>query len=202
MTWSAGHAGPVDQDAIQLVEEQHRRLRALLEDLERQPAVTERILGGQLRARQELVRTIERTFVQQEAAKHRHLWPVVGRALPDGDAVSREAIVQCREIEHQLVKVRWFGDRDSEVNDVIAALAERIRAHLAFEHEQLTRLRRHRPEQDLGKVAARMSSRGWARPTRPHPDLPGSRRLAGLLGIPMAVVDHLLDTFAFRPTGS
>jgi len=177
-------------------------LRGLLEDLERQPAVTERILGGQLRARQELVRTIERTFVQQEVAKHRHLWPVVRRALPDGDAVSREAIVQCREIEHQLVKLRWFGDRDSEMNDVIAALAEEIRAHLAFEHEQLTRLRRHPPEQDLREVAARMSSRGWARPTRPHPDLPGSRRLAGLLGIPMAVVDHLLDACAFRPTGS
>jgi hypothetical protein len=192
----------VDQDATQLVEEQHRLLRGLLDDLERQPAVTERILGGQLRARQELVRTIERTFVQQEAAKHRHLWPVLRRALPDGDTVVHEAIVQCREIEHRLVKLRWFGDRDGAVNDVVAALVDDVRVHLDFEREQLTRLRQHPTEQDLDEVAARMSSRGWVRPTRPHPDLPGSRRLAGLLGIPMALVDHLLDAVAFRPTGS
>lgn len=192
----------MDQDATQLVEEQHRLLRGLLDDLDRQPAVTERILGGQLRARQELLHSIERTFVQQEAAKHRHLWPVLRRALPDGETVVHEAIVQCRQIEHQLVKLRWFGDRDSEVDDVVAALVDDVRSHLAFEHRQLSRLRRHPPEQDLDEVAARMSSRGWARPTRPHPDLPGSRRLAGLLGIPMALVDHLLDAFAFRPTGS
>jgi hypothetical protein len=192
----------VDTDAIQLVEEQHRLLRGLLEDLERQPAVTERILGGQLRARQELLNAVERTFVQQEAAKHRHLWPVVRRGLPDGKEVAREAIAQCREIEHQLVKLRWFGDRDSEVDDVVAALLDDVRAHLAFEHEQLTRLRRQPPEESLGEVAARMSSHGWARPTRPHPDLPGSRGLAGLVGVPMALVDHLLDAFAFRPTGS
>jgi hypothetical protein len=192
----------VGKDATQLVEEQHRLLLGLLEDLERQPAVTERILGGQLRARQELVRTIERTFVQQEVAKHRHLWPAVRRALPDGATVVGEAIAQCRRIEHHMVKLRWFGDRDGEMDDVIAAMAEEIRAHLAFEHEHLDRLRRHPPEADLRQVAARMSSRGWARPTRPHPDLPGSRRLGGLLGIPMAVVDHLLDAFAFRPTGS
>jgi hypothetical protein len=198
----AGHAGRVDQDATQLVEEQHRLLRGLLEDLERQPAVTERILGGQLRARQELVRTIGRTFVHQEAAKHGHLWPVVRRALPDGATVVREAIAQCRRIEHHLVKLRWFGDRDAEMDDVIAAMAEKIRDHLAFEHQHLARLRRHAPEAELRQVAARMSSRSWARPTRPHPDLPGSGRLAGLLGTPMGVVDHLLDAVAFRPTGS
>jgi hypothetical protein len=192
----------VDRDATQLVEEQHRLLRGLLDDLERQPAVTERILGGQLRARQELVRSIERTFVQQEAAKHRHLWPVVRRALPDGTTVVREAIAQCRSIEHHLVKLRWFGDRDGEMDDVVAAMTEEIRGHLAFEHQHLARLRRHAREADLRQVAARMTSRGWARPTRPHPDLPVSRRLAGMLGIPMAVVDHLLDAFEFRPTGS
>jgi hypothetical protein len=185
-----------------LVGGQHRVLLGLLEDLERQPAVTERILGGQLRTRQELLRSIERTFVQQEAAKHRHLWPVLRRTLPNGDSVVHEALVQCRRIEHRLVKLRWFGDRDSEVDDVVAALSRDIRHHLAFEDEQLARLRRHPPEDDLGEVAARMSSRGWARPTRPHPDLPASRPLAGLVGIPMALVDHLLDAFAFKPTGS
>jgi uncharacterized membrane protein YccC len=194
--------GTVDLDATQLVEEQHRVLGGLLDDLERQPAVTERILGGQLRVRQELLRAIERAFVQQEAAKHRHLWPLVRRALPDGGAVAHEAVVQCREIEHQLVKLRWFGDRDSQVDDVVASLLDDIRKHLAFEHQQLARLRRHPPEEDLGEVAARMSSRGWARPTRPHPDLPASRPLAGLVGFPMALVDHLLDVFAFKPTGS
>jgi Hemerythrin HHE cation binding domain len=194
----------VEQDATRLVEEQHRMLRGLLDELERQPAVTERILGGQLRARQELLHAIERTFVQQETGKHRHLWPVVRHALPDGETVVHEAIVQCRGIEHRLVKLRWFGDRDSEVDDVVAALLDDIREHLAFEHEQLVRLRRHLPEEDLGEIAARMSSRGWARPTRPHPDLPTSRPLAGLvgLGLPMALVDHLLDVLAFRPTGS
>jgi hemerythrin HHE cation binding domain-containing protein len=192
----------VEQDATQLVEEQHRVLLGLLDELERQPSVTERILGGQLRARQELLHAVERAFVQQEAAKHRHLWPVVRRTLPDGGTVVHEALVQCREIEHQLVKLRWFGDRDGEVDDVVAALVDDIREHLAFEHELLVRLRRHPPEEDLGEVAVRMSSHAWARPTRPHPDLPASRPLAGLVGFPMALADHLLDVFAFRPTGS
>jgi len=101
-----------------------------------------------------------------------------------------------------LVKLRWFGDRDGAVDDVVAALLDDIREHLAFEHELLVRLRRHLPEEDLGQVAVRMSSRAWARPTRPHPDLPASRPLAGLVGFPMALADHLLDVLAFRPTGS
>lgn len=192
----------MDVDATQLVADQHALLRRLLDDLERQPAVTERILGGQLRAKFELLDAIRRAFVQQEAAKHRHLWPVVRRALPDGADVARRALRDCREIEHLMVKLRWFGDRDSEVEEVVAALVERLREHLAFESEQLHRLRLNPPEEDLGEVAARMTTRTWARPTRPHPDLPRSARLAGLLGVPLALVDHLMDACAFRPTGS
>lgn len=191
-------------DAIKLISSQQDELSELLDELCRQPQVSEQVLGGQLRKRQELLAELRRVFVRNESAKRRHFWPMVRRVLPDGAEVAAAAGEQRHQVEQMFVKIRWFGDRDAEVNDVVEELVEAVRQHVGFEAKQLRRLRRRRRdiEDMLSTSAERLTRRGWARPTRPHPDLPDSSLLAALAMPFLAVVDHAVDACAFRATGS
>lgn len=188
--------------AVEIVTGSHRRVRALLDELARKPRISERIQAGQLRARQELVAAVEAGHLPEVALRERYLWPVVTGSWPDGRGVRRELVRQGRAIEHLLVKLRWFGDRDSEIDDVLDRLHVAIREQLRFEEEQLARHRRDPGRPDLARVARRMDRNRWRMPTRPHPDLPLAPWVARPLRLALFLVDGAVDATRFRATGS
>ncbi|WP_310962635.1 hypothetical protein [Nocardioides terrisoli] len=189
-----------DPDAFLLVREQHEQLRDLLDQLARQPRVTERIEAGQLRRRGELLDLIGHSFVAQDTARHRWLWGPVTAGWTDGPPIRKDLRRRSRRIAYLLVKLDWFGDRDSEVDDVVDELDDEIRALLGYETELLGRHQRE-PTADLGAIGRRMA-RGGLLPTRPHPDMPGWPGLARLLQLPLAVRDRIADLVTRPPTGS
>lgn len=185
--------------------EQHRHQSELLERLHRQPHVREHLQAGQLRELQSLLHELGRTYVGHQAINHRQLWPAVTRSWPDGRTVRKRLRQRSHDIEHLLVKLRWLGDRDSEIDDVLGQLSEKIRAHQDFESAQLVRLRREADAEELHGVCdqvGHLASPDWRTPTRPHPDLPGWPGAARLVGIPVAVIDRVADALRFRPIGS
>lgn len=179
-------------DLAELLREQHADMRALLTNLARQPAVTETIQGPQLRARRRLMETIQHTFLAHTGARLRYLWPALRNAWPDGRSYTMRAWDQARAIEYRLAKRDWFGERDAAVTDLEDRIASDIEEYLALEERQLPRLAATIAGADGTTLAGRLRSGGpW--PTRPHPDVPRSPRLASLMLRPLAVTDRVLD---------
>lgn len=191
-----------EPDAAGTVLAQHRAVRAVLDALAAQPRVTEQIQAGQLRNRQELLSALAATYAPGEALRERYLWPAVTAGWRDGRGIRAELRRQSRAIEHLMVKLRWFGDRDAEIDDVLAELDDALRAHLRFETEQLGRHLRDPDAPDLEPVGRRMRRRRWRMPTRPHPDLPIWAPATYLLRLPLFVVDRVADATRFRATGT
>jgi hypothetical protein len=179
---------------------QHRVVAGHLEELERQPRVTEQILATQLKARQVAVSGIARAYVSQQALRHRWLWPEVLRGWIDGSAVRQELRRRSRRVQYLLVKMRWFGDRDSAVNRVAEELAEAVRSGHRFELELLARHQRDPDSVPLDDAVRRMAQPHWL-PTRPHPDLPTGDVATRWLRVPLALRDRVADLFAFGASG-
>jgi hypothetical protein len=188
-------------DAVTLLARQHEEMLRLLADLARQPTVSEHIQGGQLRRREQTLQRIGRCFVTQEGAKQRYLWPLLRRAWPDGAAIVAAARARKQQAEELLIKLRWLGDRDVQVNDATDALAAVLREHIAIESRHLGRLRRGVPAPDLAALGDKLAGPHLL-PTRPHPDLPSSPLAVALLGPVVAVTDRVVDAFAFGPSGA
>lgn len=184
----------MSSDVASLLRDQHAEMRGLLADLARQPAVTETILGPQLRARRRLMRTIQHTFLAHTAARLRYLWPALRTAWPAGQTYTGRAWDRARVIEHRMAKREWFGERDGAITDLEAQIAAGIEEQLTLEEPQLTRLDGLTEEQGVdGRTLAEQLRSGGPWPTRPHPDLPRSPRLAALVLRPLAVTDRVLD---------
>lgn len=176
---------------------QHGEMRTLLAALARQPAVSETITGPQLRARRRLMRTLEHRFVAQTAQRLRYVWPALDTAWPDGSAYTSLAWDRARTIEYRMAKRAWYGERDEAVTALEDHIASEITEYVAFEERQLPRLDgpTDRTGVDGMRIADRLGTGGpW--PTRPHPDLPRSRRLAALMLRPLALADRIADRLA------
>jgi hypothetical protein len=187
----------MEHDLPGLIRRQHADLRELIVLLERQPAVTEQILEPQLRARDTVLRTFERRFLAYQAARMRYLWPALRAAWPDGRSYTSRAWERTRLVEYRMLKRRWLGERDRTTTDLERHMVDDVEELLTGEERQLARLAG--PAEDVGfdatEVAEQMRTGGpW--PTRPHPDVPGSLRLAATLQRPLALADRVLDRCA------
>jgi hypothetical protein len=183
-------------DLPDLIRAQHVHVRGLLADLDRQPEVTERILQPQLRARARCFRNLRHTFVGHQSARLRHLWPALRRAWPDGRAHTDRAWEQTRAIEYRMTKRQWLDDRDEATTDLDHRIAADIESLLSAEEAQIARLEGTADGVGLEdtSVARGLADGFW--PTRAHPDVPRSQRLASLLHRPLALSDRVLDRCA------
>jgi Hemerythrin HHE cation binding domain len=189
-------------DLVIVLARQHAQCQGLLASLARQPPVSDHIHGPDLRRRHQLVERIRREFAAQELAKQRYLWPLIRGAWPDGDAVAAASVRQKRRCEELLIKLRWLGDRDEIVNKVVSGLIAALGEYIGLEDGYLSRLH-HTVGEDILEAAGTRLARPRRLPvTRPHPDLPASPRAARLLGLPLAVVDHVIDAFVSGPSAS
>jgi Hemerythrin HHE cation binding domain len=185
------------RDLPDLIRDQHAELRELLAELCRQPEVTERILGPQIRARERLLQQIRRVYLAQQAARLRYLWPRLRAASPEGRSYTDRAWAQTRAVEARMAKREWFGERDEVRNELDHTISWGIQKQLVLEERELGRIAdaSSRGELDGPTLVRRLSSRGpW--PTRPHPDVPASPRLASIAKRPLALSDRLLDRLA------
>lgn len=95
-----------------------------------------------------------------------------------------------------MAKRDWFGERDEARNELDDAVAWGIRKQLALEkrHLELLADAADGGQLDGTTLARRLSGGSW--PTRPHPDVPTSPRLASIAKRPLALGDRLMDRLA------
>jgi hypothetical protein len=79
------------EDAVTVLSRQHDETRRLMREVKGLPRISLGATGPDLRRLQELMDELRRCFVVHERLKERHLWPVLRRDWPDGDAISRGA---------------------------------------------------------------------------------------------------------------
>lgn len=183
--------------------DEHDEMRVLLADLARQPPITETITGPELRARRRAMLCVQRAFFIQLALRLRYVWPALSTASPGGRAYVARAWNRSRLIQVRMAKRQWCGERDVALNDLEAHISSEIAEFLRQEARHLARLDGTGDgSADAGRLDAvalevrRQSGAPW--PTRPHPDLPRSPRLARLMLRPLALTDRALDRLS-RP---
>ena len=187
------------RDLPTVIRSQHAELRELLAQACRQPQVTEHTLGPQLRARERVLKKVRHRYLAHQSARLCYLWPPLRRISPDGRAYTDRAWAQTRAVEARMAKRDWFGERDQVRNQLDDTIAWGIQKQLVMEERQLGRIEAASDSGDLDgtTVARRLTSSGpW--PTRPHPDVPSSYRLAAIVKRPLALTDRLVDSFAHR----
>jgi hypothetical protein len=189
-------------DVVTVLSRQHDDLRRLMRDIEREPSVSQRAKGGDLRRLQTLTDDLRRCFVIHERSKERYLWPVLRRAWPDGDVISRAARLRAQHVEKRFIKLCWLGERDAHANAVLDEALARIQEHISLEGHLLGRIRLSLPGEVGEEIGAKFARRQLLLPTRPHPDMPISPRVAAVLGPVIGLADRVVEAFSFGPSGA
>jgi Hemerythrin HHE cation binding domain len=189
-------------DVVTVLARQHRHLRALSREIQRQPRVRDGACGAELRRREQLLDQLRRCFVIHERSKQRYVWPALCRAWTDGGAIAGVAAQLRQRAEAGFVKYRWLSERDPRVDELIDDLLAGIDEHIALEEHLLDRMRRGLPEPVREHLGAKLDRRGFLVPTRPHPDLPSPRWAAAAVEPVLGAVDRLVEAFSFGPSGA
>jgi Hemerythrin HHE cation binding domain len=189
-------------DVVTVLSRQHDELGRLMRAIEREPQIGAGASGRDLRRLQVMIDDLRRCFVIHERSKERYLWPVLRRAWPDGDAIFRAARLHKRHVEERLVKLRWLSERDAYASEVLDEVLAGIQEHISLENHLLGRIRRSLPREILEEVGARLARKQFLVPTRPHPDMPVSPRVAAVLGPVIGLADRLIEAFSFGPSGA
>jgi hypothetical protein len=189
-------------DAVTVLSRQYAGLRRLMREIKAQPRIGDGANGRKLRHRQELIDKMRRCFVIHERAKQRYLWPVLRRAWPDGDGIACAARQRRRHVDERFIKYRWLSERDVHAEEVIDEALAGIEEHLSLEDHLLGRIHRGLPEEVREQIGAKLATRQFLVPTRPHPDMPTPPWAAAVTGPVLGVVDRMVEAVSFGPSGA
>ena len=170
------------QDAIDVLIADHREVEQLFSQIES---------GGA--GNDETVRTVIRELSIHAAIEEQVLYPVMRRALADGDAKVEEAIKEHQEAKEALAAIEQLGDspqRDQKLQE----LMEGVRHHVKEEeHELFPEMRSAVSEDELRQLGAALVAAKKMAPTHPHPNAPATPPGNIVAGAAAAVVDRARD---------
>lgn len=194
---TCGYVRPVERELTEVILAPHVGVRELLAALGRQPAVTERTLQPQLRGRRQVVDSLGRAFVGLQSVRLRYWWPEIRRLSPEAAEHADRAWRDTRGIEQLMARRQWYGEHDPTTGQLDQRIATGVEQVLDREDGELHRLTASGELAllDCARLAVRLSKPGrW--PTRPHPDVPRSARLAAVMQGLLARTDLVLDRCA------
>jgi hemerythrin-like domain-containing protein len=178
------------EDAIELLEKDHREIERLLYRLEP---------GGAMGPREVFERLTEVLSVHSSVEKE-VFYPAVRRALAGGSDVVKDSLFDHKDVELSLERLRKVPMEAGEFTVELLALAGRIRDHVRKEEAEIfPALRRTLDEDTLVTLGERLVQASRHAPTRPHPHAPSSAlgaRVAGMFARPM---DRARQVLARRP---
>src|SRR3954471_10722519 len=152
-------------------------------------------LDGSTGTEQERVlRTIDRLVFSHAFAEETVLWPVIRRALPDGDALTRQVEEEHQEVNELVTELETLGHDDPRRAERLARLVQVLREDVRDEEDVLLpRLQERLAPDELRGLGRRWELVRRISPTRPHPTV--SRRPPGnaLSALPLSVLDRSRD---------
>jgi hemerythrin superfamily protein len=164
--------------------EDHVELDRLLHELD----------GTTGREQEQVLRRIDRLVFSHAFAEEAVLWPVLRRALPDGEALTLQVEQEHQEVNELVGTLETVGHDDPRRAGLLSRLVDVLREDVRDEEDVLF----PRLQERLDPAALRRLGRQWAvarrvSPTRPHPTV--SRRPPGnaLSGLPLTLLDRTRD---------
>ncbi len=155
----AGPGAGAANDLITVLLADHRELERMLDELQGAvPAQHPRHLE-QLTA----------ALMRHAVAEEQHLYPLVRRALRDGDARADRELGEHAEVERVLRELEQLGGDDPAYQTLVGQLISEVRNHLQEEeHELLPRLTREVPAEQLRELGGKVRRAKESAPTRPR----------------------------------
>jgi hemerythrin superfamily protein len=173
------------QDVVDLLLEQHNRIKELL-------AVVE---GGQGTAKRVAFEDLVRFLAAHESAEEQVVHPRVRKAAADGaDQIVQARLNEEHEAKQVLSRLYDMGVDHPDFDGQFHTFAEAVLAHATHEEtEEFPRLRQAVPPERLRKMAGAVRTAESMAPTRPHP-MAGESPIGNMLvGPPMAIFDRARD---------
>lgn len=186
-------------DAITLLRDDHEKVLAMLARLEHGPDATTGADAAQLQVRKDLVTELVIAESQHEAVEEQFFWPLVRKALPDGDELADRAVGQedaAKQVLHALDHARPDqSDFEAMVDRIIADGRE----HIEYEQTQVwPKVQRAVSQEELTELGEKMAKAKKTAPTRPHPATPSSPGVQKTAGPAAAMADKVRDTVTGR----
>jgi hypothetical protein len=159
-------------ELLTVLTRQHDQVVALVKQLDTIPGASKGGSAAQASERESTVDMITKMLAAHETAEEEHLWPLVRRALPDGNDWAGKGLEQeqlATETLHSLAKA---DSQTEEFDDLVEKLMSQLHKHVAFEDRLFLQLHDALPEDERSKIGQRIVAAQRHAPTRPHPHAP------------------------------
>lgn len=193
------HTPPAGRSIVDILAEEHHRLRGLCTRLDRLARRGARA-GG-------VCDVLTAGVVRHLSAEEQYLYPTVRAVLPDGHLIADREIVaddeMLRTLRRLATRSAGSGGRaaDPAYQGLVRALCGQVTRHAHRADRQiLARLAAVCSESDLVRLGNRAEIATEAAPTRPHPSAPSRPPWNKLTDPALGVVDKLRDALSGRAT--
>ncbi len=186
-------------DAITLLSQDHERVLAMLDQLERGPSARTGADAEQLKARKKLVTELVVAESGHEAVEEQYFWPFVRESLLEGETLADEAVGQEAEAKHVLQALDEAEPDGPDFEEMVTEIIAAGRMHIDFEQTEVwPKLQVVVSEEELAELGDRMAAAKKLAPTRPHPGTPADPAVQKTAGAASAVADKVRDTITGR----
>jgi hemerythrin superfamily protein len=179
-----------DEDALDLLMGEHRRVEELLAALQDTIEV-----GLRADLRDELVASLVRHSVAEEA----YVYPAVRGYLSNGEQAVEHDLREHQDLERLLKTFEGLDPADPAFDECVLEVQSMLADHIADEEtEQFPQLRQVAPRAALVALKEKVQFIESVAPTRPHPNAPTSELFHKVVGPGVGMVDRLRDALAGR----
>jgi hemerythrin HHE cation binding domain-containing protein len=187
-------------DAVTVLGRQHNQVDYLLKQLQALPSHTTGGSAEQMSARKSVVDMITVRLAGHETIEEEHFWPLVRKALPDGDQYADQALGQEQAGKDTLTELGRLDPATREFDELVEQLVAQLREHVAFEDMVFLKVREAVPREELDQLGEKLLSAMKTAPTRPHKHAPKRRGAAVKAAAPgAAALDKARDAAGDRP---
>jgi hemerythrin superfamily protein len=175
---------PTNQNAIDLIEQDHREVETLFTDLQ---------IASTSADRERIGRQIIRELSIHAAVEEQLLYPVARRYVPSADLVEH-GIDEHQQLKQQLCQLDGMAADSPEYLTGFQKAMEMVQEHVGEEERDiLPPIRQALSEEQLGVLGTAIMAAKKTAPTHPHPNIPPKPPLNLLLGPLYAVMDRMRD---------
>jgi hemerythrin-like domain-containing protein len=170
-------------DAIALLKQDHKAVRALFRRFERAaPNAT--------KTRQELAAQIVGELSRHAAIEEQLFYPAVRETFPDDEEYVLEALEEHHAAKALLAEIDRLSPTDERFRAKMMVLIESVERHIEEEERTVfPELRRAMGRKQLMELGSALQAAKRTAPTKPHPHLPDEPPVLSLVGAAAGVVD-------------
>ena len=170
-------------DAIALLKQDHKTVRALFRRFER-------TAPGAMKAQGDLAARIIEELSRHAAIEEQLFYPAIRETFPDDEEYVLEALEEHHAAKSLLAEIDRLSPTHERFRAKLMVLIESVERHIEEEEGTVfPELRRVMGRKQLAELGSALQAAKATAPTKPHPHLPDEPPLLPLVGVAAGVVD-------------